>query len=141
MVDFLGSKATLVCLRQSTRVSFMGWLDTPTLLSGLNAWIIVFDVEHEEYLEAVDLTSYVGTYLLGLPLTSLRDLPLFFVYFRVNNGVLNYLDYVEDIHIRALSVPVSTLNPNIVFTTSNTLYTTTIKTSLFPFQSLNQNHM
>ena len=40
----------------------MGWLDTPTLFSGLNAWIVVFDVEHEEYLEAVDLTtSYVGT--------------------------------------------------------------------------------
>ena len=66
MVDFLRSKATLVCLRQSTRVSFMGWLDTPTLFSGLNAWIIVFDVEHEEYLEAVDLTSYVGTIPTGL---------------------------------------------------------------------------
>ena len=51
----------MVCLRQSTRVSFMGWLDTPTLFSGLNAWIVVFDVEHEEYLEAVDPTSYVGT--------------------------------------------------------------------------------
>ena len=39
-----------------------GWLDTPTLFSGLNAWIVVFDVEHdEEYLEAVDLTSYLGT--------------------------------------------------------------------------------
>ena len=63
MVDFLGSKVTLVCSRQNTRVSFMGWLDTPTtLFSGLNAWIVVFDVEHdEEYLEAVDLTSYVGT--------------------------------------------------------------------------------
>ena len=53
----------MVCLRQSTRrVPFMGWLDTPTLFSGLNdAWIVVFDVEHEEYLEAVDLTLYVGT--------------------------------------------------------------------------------
>ena len=29
----------------------MGWLYTPTLFSGLNAWIVVFDVEHEEYLE------------------------------------------------------------------------------------------
>ena len=36
-------------------------LDTPTLFSGLNAWIVVFDVEHEEYLEAADLTLYVGT--------------------------------------------------------------------------------
>ena len=47
-------------------MSFMGWLDTPTLLFGLNAWIVVFDVEHEEYLEAVDLTSYVGTIPTGL---------------------------------------------------------------------------
>ena len=67
MVHFLGSKVTLVCLRQSTRrVSFMGWLDTLTLFSGLNAWIVVFDVGHEEYLEAVDLTSYVGTIPTGL---------------------------------------------------------------------------
>ena len=43
--------------------------------------------------------------------TSLRDLPLLFVYFQVNNGVLYYLDYVEDIYIRALSVLVSTLDP------------------------------
>ena len=61
MVDFLGSIATLVCLRQSTRVSFMGWLDTPSSVSGLSAWIVVFGVKHVEYLEAVDLTSYVGT--------------------------------------------------------------------------------
>ena len=60
MVDFLGSMVTLVCLRQSTRVSFMGWLETPSSVSGLNAWIVVFGVEYEEYLEAVDLTSYVG---------------------------------------------------------------------------------
>ena len=66
MVVFLRSKVTLVCLRQSTRVSFMGWIDTPTLFSGLNAWIVVFDVEHEEYLEAVDLASYVGTIPTGL---------------------------------------------------------------------------
>ena len=52
---------TLVCLRQSTRVSLMGWLGTPSFVFGLNAWIVVFGVEHEEYLEAVDLTSYVGT--------------------------------------------------------------------------------
>ena len=40
----------------------MGWLDTPSFVSGLNAWIVVFGVEHdEEYLEAVDLASYVGT--------------------------------------------------------------------------------
>ena len=58
-----------------------------------------------------------------------------FVYFQVNNGVLYYRDYVEDIYIRALFVSVSTLNPNIVFTTSNKLYTT-IRTSLFPFQFL-----
>ena len=32
-------------------------------------------------------------------LTSLCDLPLLFVYFQVNNGVLYFLDYVEDIYI------------------------------------------
>ena len=31
---------------------------------------------------------------------------------QVNNGVLYFLDYVEDIYIRVLSVPVSILNPN-----------------------------
>ena len=36
-------------------------LDTSSFVSGLNAWIVVFGVEHEEYLVAVDLTSYVGT--------------------------------------------------------------------------------
>ena len=60
MGDFLGSKVTLVCLRQSRRVSFMGKLDTP-FVSGLNAWIVVLVFSMEEYLEAVDLTSYVGT--------------------------------------------------------------------------------
>ena len=40
----------------------------------------------------------------------------------MNNGVLYYLDYIEDIYIRALSVLVSTLDPKIVFTTSNKLY-------------------
>ena len=62
----LGSMVTLVCLRQSTCVSFMDWLDTPSLFSRLNAWIVVFGVEHEEYLEAVDLTSCVGTIPTGL---------------------------------------------------------------------------
>ena len=68
MVNFLGSMVTLVCLRQSTHVcvSFMGWLNTPSFVSGLNAWIVVFGVEHEEYLEAVDLISYVGTIPTGL---------------------------------------------------------------------------
>ena len=47
-------------------MSFMGWLDTPSFVSGLNAWIVVFSVDHEEYLEAVDLTSYVGTIPTGL---------------------------------------------------------------------------
>ena len=53
-----------------------------------------------------------GPYPLGLPLTSLRDLPLLFVYFQVNNGVLYVLAYVEDIYIRVLSLLVSFLNPN-----------------------------
>ena len=42
-----------------------------------------------------------------LPLTSLCDLPLLFVYFQVNNGVLYFLDCVEDIYIVVLSVLVS----------------------------------
>ena len=54
--------AISVCLRQSIRGSFMGWLGTSPFVSCLNAWIVdVLGVEHEEYLEAVDLTSYVGT--------------------------------------------------------------------------------
>ena len=76
-------------------------------------------VEHEEYLEAVDLTSCVGTiptwlasyYPPGLPLTSLCDRPLLFVYFQVNNDVLYVLAYVEDIYIRVLLLLVSILNP------------------------------
>ena len=40
---------------------FMGWLGTPPFDFGLNAWIVVFGFEHNEYLEAVDLTLYVGT--------------------------------------------------------------------------------
>ena len=34
-------------------------------------------------------------YPLGLPLTSLRDLPLLFVYFQANNGVLYYLELLK----------------------------------------------
>ena len=59
----------------------------------------MFGVEHEEYLEAVDLTSYVGNIPTWLASYSLCDLPLLFVYFQVNNGVLYFLDYVEDIYI------------------------------------------
>ncbi|CAN0023028.1 unnamed protein product, partial [Ascophyllum nodosum] len=40
-----------------------------------------------------------GPHPLGLPLTSLCDLPLLFVYFQVNNDVLYFLDYVQDIYI------------------------------------------
>ena len=60
----------------------MGSLDTPSFVSGLNEWIVVFGVEHEEYLEAADLTSYVGTiptwlasYFLVGSATALRLLP------------------------------------------------------------------
>ena len=59
----------------------------------------MFGVEHEEYLEAVDLTSSWGPYSLGLPLSSLCDLPLLSVYFQVNNDALYFLNYVEDIYI------------------------------------------
>ena len=44
---------------------------------------------------------------LGLALTSLCDRPLLFVYFQVNNGVLYFLDYVEDVYIMGLFVLVS----------------------------------
>ena len=47
----------LVCLRLSTRMSFMGRLDTPSFVADLNAWIVVLCSEHEEYRETVDLTS------------------------------------------------------------------------------------
>ena len=40
---------------------------------------------------------------------------LLFVCFQVNNGVLYYLDYVEDIYIRALSVLVSILKAVVKF--------------------------
>ena len=59
------------------------------------------------------MTSHVGT--IPTWLTSLCDLPLLFVYFQVNNGVLYFLDYVEGIYIisiRALSVLVSILDAN-----------------------------
>ena len=59
-----------------------------------------------EYLEAVDLTSHVGTIPTWLAFYFLVYLPLLFVYFQVNNGVLFFLDY-EDIYIIALSVLVS----------------------------------
>ena len=47
-----------------------------------------------------------------LPLTSSCDPPLLFIYFQVNNGVLYFLAYVEDIYIMVLSVLVSILNLN-----------------------------
>ena len=55
-------------------------------------------VEHdEEYLGAVDLTSYVVTTPTRLASYFLLcDLPLLFVYSQVNNGVLYVLAYVED---------------------------------------------
>ena len=42
-------------------MSFMGWLDTPSFVSGLHAWIVMLGDEYEEHLEAVDMTSSVGT--------------------------------------------------------------------------------
>ena len=53
-----GKYVILVCLRLlSTRMSFMGRLDTPSFVADLNAWIVVLCSEHEEYRETVDLTS------------------------------------------------------------------------------------
>ena len=44
-------------VQYSTRMSFMGCLDTPSFVADLNAWIVVLCSEHEEYRETVDLTS------------------------------------------------------------------------------------
>ena len=52
-----GKYVILVCLRLSTRMSFIGRLDTPSFVADLNAWIVVLCSEHEEYRETVDLTS------------------------------------------------------------------------------------
>ena len=62
---------------------------------------------YEEHLCVVALISTErGTQLF--PLASyLFDLPLLFVYFQVNNGVLYFLDYVEDIYIMVLCFLVS----------------------------------
>ena len=54
---FFGKYVILVYLRLSTRMSFMGRLDTPSFVADLNAWIVVLCSEHEEYRETVDLTS------------------------------------------------------------------------------------
>ena len=55
---------------------------------------------YEEHLCVVALTSIERG-------ACLCDLPLLFVYFQVNNGVLCFLDYVEDIYIMVISVLVS----------------------------------
>ena len=55
---FFGKYVIWVYLRLSTRMSFMGRLDTPSFVADLNAWwIVVLRSEHEEYRETVDLTS------------------------------------------------------------------------------------
>ena len=65
-------------------MSLMGWLDTSSFVSGLNAWIGVLVIEHdEEYLTAVDPTSGVVTiptwlasyFLVWSSSTALRLLP------------------------------------------------------------------
>ena len=63
---------------------------------------------YEEHLCVVSPTSIEReSSSFRLPLTSLCDLPLLFVYFQMNNGVLYFLDYVEDIYVMVLSVLVS----------------------------------
>ena len=113
-------------------VSFMGRLGTPLFVSGLK---VVFGVEHEEYLEAVDLASYVGTiptwfasYFLVGSSTALCLLPG-----EYRCLVLSRLCWRYDIYIRVLSVLVSILYPDhIIFTTCNKSYTT-IRAYLFRF--------
>ena len=67
------------------KVVFFG-LETNTLNVRNNVFCV-----HEEYLGVVDMTSHVGPYPLSLPLTSLCDLPLLFIYFQVNNDALYFL--------------------------------------------------
>ena len=60
--EFLGSKVTLVCLRQSTRTCVIhGQARYPFFCFRSKRVDRCVGVEHEEYLEAVDLTSHVGT--------------------------------------------------------------------------------
>ena len=62
---------------------------------------------YEEHLCFVALTSFERVEepsSFRLPLPSLCDLPLLFVFFQVNNGVLHFLYYLEDIYIMVLSV-------------------------------------
>ena len=63
MGDFLGSVVTSVCLRQRLRVSFMGYSQIllPFFCFRSKRVDRCVGVEQEEYLEAVDLTSCVGT--------------------------------------------------------------------------------
>ena len=63
---------------------------------------------YEEHLCVVTQTSIErGIQFFPLVFYFLVCLPLFFFYFQVNNGVLYFLDYVEDIYIMVLSVLVS----------------------------------
>ena len=63
------------------------------------------------------MTSHVGTIPTWLASYFLCDLPLLIhtyihTYFQVTNGVLYFLDYIEDIYTMVLSILVSNLNPN-----------------------------
>ena len=99
MEDFLGIYGHLG-LFEAHHVVIRWPPDTSSFfVSGLKTRGALLFFVHEEYLGAVDMTCTWGPYPLGLlPLTSLCDLPLLFVYFQVNNGVVHFLDYyVEDI--------------------------------------------
>ena len=61
MGHFLGSKVALVCLRQSTTYVIHGLARYCFVCFRSKRVDRCASVEHEEYLEVVDLTSYVGT--------------------------------------------------------------------------------
>ena len=61
MGDFLGSVVTLVCLRQSPRTCVIHGLARYSFCFRSKRVDRCVGVEHEEYPEAIDLTSYVGT--------------------------------------------------------------------------------
>ena len=61
MGDFLGRMVTVVCLRQSTRVVIHGLARYSFFCFRSKRVDRCVGVDHEEHLEAVDLTSYVRT--------------------------------------------------------------------------------
>ena len=94
-VEYYGIASTVFSRCSSNNTDICSFL----CVSGQRGTIAKSTFE-QHHLCVIALTSIErGTQLFRLPLTSLCDLLLLFVYFQVNNGVLYVLDYVEDIYI------------------------------------------